>query len=158
MEYVNRKIIQLLKDCDLSQKQFAFTIGTTPAVVSKWVKGRSTPNMDSIKNICEKLNLPISYFMEDHSEQDMMMNAFDSLILVVAMDQYLNHFHYELKNGDTADFVLMDESKRIIRSFTTTELTAILYEINQAINEKLFYEHKYNFLQLNSLKPLQGSN
>jgi DNA-binding Xre family transcriptional regulator len=51
-----KKILQVLSDRNMSQKQLADALGVTRGCVSLWVSGERQPNEGTLKRICEVLN------------------------------------------------------------------------------------------------------
>ena len=55
------EFIEILKDImlekNLNQTQLANIIGLKQSQVSEWLSGKSKPGYDSLKLICEKLNI-----------------------------------------------------------------------------------------------------
>lgn len=51
-----------MKTHDLNQSQLASYLDVTRACVHKWVSGKSVPNQESQKKICELFNVTMSEF------------------------------------------------------------------------------------------------
>jgi len=157
MSYFNKAIAQLIKEKGITQKKLAELLQTDPATVNNWVKGRKTPNTDSIKNICKVLGVSFSYFEEDYERTNTQLAVFDDLVHIEAINRYLGTFGYSLaiiidepKEIDSSDiWAIVDvlNDNKIIREFTdNAELSNALIDINREINDKLFYKRNKNYL------------
>lgn len=150
MSYFNEAITRLIKEKGITQKKLAELLQTDPATVNNWVKGRKTPNMESIKNICEVLEVSFSYFIEDYEERNIGTSVSDDLVLQLAIDRYLQTFGYRLaldSKDNTFCIVDIKDNNKVLRKFKNEyELSIILNEINQNINNSLFYTHNKNYL------------
>lgn len=155
--YTNKKISQLIQESGLSQKEFARLIGTTPAVVSKWVNGKQNPSIDSLKTICEKFYVPFSYFQESHESQNEIVLTFNDLAMIEAVNRFITVFKYSIQQNlpdeSESQFSIVDENGTVIRQLSFGELSPILYEITQTVNDKLFYHPRMNYLKIKDLKP-----
>lgn len=100
-----KKIGEQLKDIrlqnNLTQKEFAKLFYLTESAISNYEKGVRVPNFEFIKNVCEKFNLSLDFFMNDNLEE----SEFTNLIVIS-------------KNGKQAIF---DQSKSVY-------LTQYLYD------------------------------
>jgi transcriptional regulator with XRE-family HTH domain len=61
---IGEKIIKLRKVHNLNQKEFAKIIGHHFDTVLHWETHDVMPKPESIKNICDKFDLPLKYFHE----------------------------------------------------------------------------------------------
>ena len=66
MKYkVNTDAIRGVYDGKMSQEEFAFSIGTVPDTVSRWVKGRRQPSLPLLLRICEVYDIELMELMEE---------------------------------------------------------------------------------------------
>ena len=54
---------EFLKGEGMKQKDFALKIGVSPSQVSEWLKGKATPNYDTLKKICAAFNISADYLL-----------------------------------------------------------------------------------------------
>lgn len=59
-----KKFAELLAEKGLKVAEVARVTGISPSTFSDWKKGKSKPKIDKLMNIAEKLDVPISYFLE----------------------------------------------------------------------------------------------
>jgi len=56
------KLLTLLTERKLSQKELARMLKAKEPLVSRWVTGKAIPTKKSILSICNVLNIPLDYF------------------------------------------------------------------------------------------------
>ncbi|MCL2389293.1 MAG: XRE family transcriptional regulator [Elusimicrobia bacterium] len=59
----NEKLLLLLMQHKVSQKDFALALSTSPALVSNWIGGKFVPNAESMAKIAAFFDKPMSYFL-----------------------------------------------------------------------------------------------
>ena len=59
------KIIDLMKERDISQKELAKMSGVTESSVSRYLKGNQRPRMDILVNFAKALNVKTEYLLDD---------------------------------------------------------------------------------------------
>jgi transcriptional regulator with XRE-family HTH domain len=47
---------------NLTQRELAERLGTSPANVSRWETGRAMPGLDRLPTLCDALGVPAEYF------------------------------------------------------------------------------------------------
>ena len=61
------EFIEILKDImieyNLNQSQLAEKIGVKQSQISEWLKGKSKPGYDNLKNICLALGISANYLL-----------------------------------------------------------------------------------------------
>ena len=73
MSYFGEQILQLRKKEGLSQEEFAYRIGVSRQIVSRWENGVAIPRTTKVKTICDEFNVsPNSLFgsTEDRENSD----------------------------------------------------------------------------------------
>lgn len=63
-ENISKKIKEIRKNNNLTQKEFADIFGVTYQAVSKWENGLNIPDISIIKEICNKYEIDINEFLE----------------------------------------------------------------------------------------------
>lgn len=59
------KIVLIRKNLGLSQEEFGQLFNVSRQTISKWELGQSTPDMQMLSTICEKLNVSSEYLLRD---------------------------------------------------------------------------------------------
>jgi len=62
---IGDKIYKFRKSKNLSQEEFANSIGVTRQIVSKWESNQSIPGVDKLKKISEVYNIPYDELLKD---------------------------------------------------------------------------------------------
>ena len=62
---IGDKIYKLRKSKNLSQEEFANSIGVTRQIVSKWESNQSIPGVDKLKKISDVYNIPYNELLND---------------------------------------------------------------------------------------------
>ena len=65
-----KKFAELLAEKGLKVAEVARITGISPSTFSDWKKGKSKPKIDKLMNIAEKLDVPISYFLESEGTEN----------------------------------------------------------------------------------------
>lgn len=68
------KIMGILKDKNLTQKDLAEKINITPAALSKILSGKFLTKVSTVQKIAKALNVPVGYLMDDKQESDLESN------------------------------------------------------------------------------------
>jgi transcriptional regulator with XRE-family HTH domain len=68
---IGNRVLKLLAEKDLKQKDLAEYLGTKPSTISGWKEGNRNPSSDSIVRICEFLGVSYEYLLtgKDNSEE-----------------------------------------------------------------------------------------
>lgn len=61
------KLLLVLKEKNLTQKELSKLIDIQEAVISRWVKGKTVPANRSLTKLIKKLNLPLDYFEDTNN-------------------------------------------------------------------------------------------
>lgn len=69
-EIIAINISNLRKASGYTQITFSEKINYSNKTVSKWERGESTPDVDTLKQIADMFEVPIQYLFEDHSEEE----------------------------------------------------------------------------------------
>lgn len=81
------KISKLIKDLrkknNLTQNEFAKEFNVTYQAVSKWENGKNLPDINVLKEICDKYNLNINDFLEGKSVKN--NNKRNKIIVILIM-------------------------------------------------------------------------
>lgn len=73
-EIVAQNILNLRKINKLTQYELAEKINYSDKAVSRWEKGESLPDLETLNNIAKVFNVSISYLLEPHSYDDIPIN------------------------------------------------------------------------------------
>lgn len=65
------KLLTLLKEKKLSQKEFARLLNAKEPLISRWITGKAKPNDKSLIAICDALKLSYDYFKDDTDDISM---------------------------------------------------------------------------------------
>lgn len=71
---IGDKIMYLRRKADLTQEKLADKIGVSTKTLQHWEAGKYTPKTESIYNIAQALNIPISELLDDTAEQSSVPN------------------------------------------------------------------------------------
>ena len=83
-------IYNIRSERNLTQKQLAEIIGISDRTISKWERGDTVPDLYSIRNICNKLNVSPSSIVKSKKTLKDRLNTFKRDVFKV--------FNYLLKN------------------------------------------------------------
>jgi len=61
------KLLLVLKEMNLTQKELSKLIDIQEAVISRWIKGKTIPANRSLTKLIKKLNLPLDYFEDTNN-------------------------------------------------------------------------------------------
>ena len=61
------KLLLVLKEMNLTQKELSKLIDIQEAVISRWIKGKTVPANRSLTKLIKKLNLPLDYFEDTNN-------------------------------------------------------------------------------------------
>ena len=85
------KISKLIKDLrkknNLTQKEFAKEFNVTYQAVSKWENSKNLPDINVLKEICDKYNLNINDFLEGKNVKN--NNKRNKIIVILIIKQYI---------------------------------------------------------------------
>ena len=83
---IGDKIYKFRKSKNLSQEEFANSIGVTRQIVSKWESNQSVPGVDKLKKISDVYNIPYSELLSDTNyESKKKYNIKKYIILFILM-------------------------------------------------------------------------
>ena len=60
-----KKIIRLLKDNNMTQKQLADAVFVSPSTVSTWTRGLHFPDYSLLDTLCEIFNISVDELLDD---------------------------------------------------------------------------------------------
>ena len=66
---IGDKIMYLRRKADLTQEKLADKIGVSTKTLQHWEAGKYTPKTESIYNIAQALNVPVSELLDDVPEE-----------------------------------------------------------------------------------------
>ena len=79
---ISQKIYDVLKERNISNAEMARMIGIGRSTFSRWFSSDIEPKASTVKKIADKLELPYSYFLKEHSEQDFIIELEDEYPLL----------------------------------------------------------------------------
>ena len=68
-ELLGQKIQSIREEMQMSQEQLAKAIGCSQSALSNYEKGRRRIYLSQLEKLCEVLQKPISYFVEDFEDE-----------------------------------------------------------------------------------------
>ncbi len=84
-EKIAKIIKKIRKDNNLTQKEFADKLNVTFQAVSKWENGKSTPDVDTLKRICDLYNIDINDLLSGVSTKKKRKWIYFVIILIIAV-------------------------------------------------------------------------
>lgn len=69
-ETFGERVLRLLKEQDISQKDFAQDIGATESAVSKYISDDRTPRMEILANMATALGVTVDYLVTGKENED----------------------------------------------------------------------------------------
>lgn len=110
---IGKKILRIMKEKEMSQKQLAAASGITEAAISKYISGEREPRITFLKRIADALDVPADEFLYekvDHPEHYQGKNeCIDVMIVMFGVEAvksfcrcnaYKYRFRADRKNGE----------------------------------------------------------
>ena len=110
---IGKKILRIMKEKEMSQKQLATASGITEAAISKYISGEREPRITFLKRIADALDVPADEFLYekvDHPEHyqgkneciDVMTAMFgvEAVKSFCRCNAYKYRFRADRKNGE----------------------------------------------------------
>lgn len=110
---IGKKILRIMKEKEMSQKQLAKASGITEAAISKYISGEREPRITFLKRIADALDVPADEFLYekvDHPEHyqgkneciDVMIAMFgaEAVKSFCRCNAYKYRFRADKKNGE----------------------------------------------------------
>lgn len=110
---IGKKILRIMKEKEMSQKQLAKASGITEAAISKYISGEREPRITFLKRIADALDVPADEFLYekvDHPEHyqgkneciDVMIAMFgvEAVKSFCRCNAYKYRFRADRKNGE----------------------------------------------------------
>ena len=110
---IGKKILRIMKEKEMSQKQLARASGITEAAISKYISGEREPRITFLKRIADALDVPADEFLYekvDHPEHyqgkneciDVMIAMFgaEAVKSFCRCNAYKYRFRADKKNGE----------------------------------------------------------
>lgn len=110
---IGKKILRIMKEKEMSQKQLATASGITEAAISKYISGEREPRITFLKRIADALDVPADAFLYekvDHPEHyqgkneciDVMIAMFgaEAVKSFCRCNAYKYRFRADRKNGE----------------------------------------------------------
>ena len=110
---IGKKILRIMKEKEMSQKQLATASGITEAAISKYISGEREPRITFLKRIADALDVPADEFLYekvDHPEHyqgkneciDVMIAMFgaEAVKSFCRCNAYKYRFRADKKNGE----------------------------------------------------------
>ena len=110
---IGKKILRIMKEKEMSQKQLATASGITEAAISKYISGKREPRITFLKRIADALDVPADEFLYekvDHPEYyqgkneciDVMTAMFgvEAVKSFCRCNAYKYRFRADRKNGE----------------------------------------------------------
>lgn len=125
-------LFKLRKERKLTQKQLAELIGVSDKTISKWEKGESVPDLYSISNICNVLDISPSVLVKSQTTFKDRMSVFKRKLFKV--------FNYLLKNIFTITFYCL--FIYLLVYFVNNYNTIKIYNIKY-VSDNISIDHSY---------------
>lgn len=110
---IGKKILRIMKEKEMSQKQLAKASGITEAAISKYISGEREPRITFLKRIADALDVPADEFLYekvDHPEHYQGKNECIDVMIVMfgaeavksfcRCNAYKYRFRADKKNGE----------------------------------------------------------
>ena len=68
-EIISNNIIMLRKQKNLTQLELGEAIHYSDKAISRWEKGESLPDIETLQLLSETLDVPLTYLFEEHSKE-----------------------------------------------------------------------------------------
>ena len=101
---VGKFILNLRKDNNLTQSEFAEMFGVTYQAVSKWENGKNIPDLLTLKEICEKFNLDINEILDGKKGQKSKRNIIYTIIGIMAIILISGGLYFFLRTDSDFQF------------------------------------------------------
>lgn len=69
------RLLELLEEKDISQKDFALTLNIAPTTLNGYIKNRSQPDFELVKNIAEILNISTDFLLDSSGGSSLNLTA-----------------------------------------------------------------------------------
>ncbi len=89
------KILGVLREKNLTQKDLAEKIGITQAALSKILSGKFLTKVSTVQKIANSLNVPVGYLMDDNQEKNLENNNI-ILELLKSQNSILNEINEKI--------------------------------------------------------------
>lgn len=139
---ISKKIKELRKEHNLTQKDFAKQFGVTYQAVSKWENGINVPDISILREICKKYNLDINEFLDikksnkKHPLVFILIFAFILLSLIVIIGLWnRDNFNFASLTTNCEEFDLLGSV-----AYNKDKTAIHISEIEYCDDEEIVYE------------------
>jgi transcriptional regulator with XRE-family HTH domain len=120
---IQKKLQEILKEkFNNSQSDLAEMIKTSQSNVSRWISGKFSPNLYTIKKICDCANISIDYFF-NNSKDINLLDTKDNSIKIPSYSHKTKYIPENLK--ESKDFDVFELSKNWIEKTFETSIDTI---------------------------------
>ena len=140
------RIFQIIKDNNLTAKEFAQTTGLSQGNITDWKTGRAKPSTEALIKIANAYNISIDYLL-CRSNLKVPVNQYDYFITSNLIDYTLDKYKEKIKDLNLTqiqlyilkksiqDFISNEENKKNM----SDEMEQIIHSSNNAIEIKKIY-------------------
>jgi len=101
---IGKFILQLRKENNLTQAEFADMFGVTYQAVSKWENGKNIPDLLILKEICNKFNVDLNEVLDGDKKKTKKGKRFYIIISIISILVILASIFIYIKINETSDF------------------------------------------------------
>ena len=69
------KLLEVLEEKEISQKEFALTLKIAPTTLNGYIKNRSQPDFELVKKMAESLNISTDFLLDSHGGSSISLTA-----------------------------------------------------------------------------------
>ena len=72
-ELISKNLYLIRKEKKLTQLEFAEKINYSDKAISRWEKGESIPDVETLANIAKTFDVPINFFFQENTKDDLLL-------------------------------------------------------------------------------------
>lgn len=167
---ISKNITEYRKSKNLTIKELANLIGSTPSLLSQIEKGSANPSINTIKQISKALDIPLfNFFINDESTENLVVRSYNRKKIMFAED---DSFAYELLTPNSQgaiEFILMkvppkkssskelfshkgEEVAYVVKGSVNLHLMNTIIELNCGDSVKIPPHSKHKWENMNDLE------
>ena len=167
---ISKNITEYRKSKNLTIKELANLIGSTPSLLSQIEKGSANPSINTIKQISKALDIPLfNFFINDESTENLVVRSDNRKKIMFAED---DSFAYELLTPNSQgaiEFILMkvppkkssskelfshkgEEVAYVVKGSVNLHLMNTIIELNCGDSVKIPPHSKHKWENMNDLE------
>jgi len=138
------RIKRLIKVLNMTQKEFARTVGITPEIVSKYITQDKIPETRIIKKISQSFNVSIDWLLTGEGEMFKSDSASETKNIGMS-SEFIEKLKDDLKNKDDSFYASLSMSKDRIfdvllgkTKFKRIEVIELTRKLNRSLDEYIY--------------------